>query len=101
MATEEDYCLHTWEADQISTKKCIDLGKRTTSKHGPHTWMLSAYQKENPFTPMLIINVDKKECLTKNIITVYLAPCNARTKTNALFVADVIGVLDVCHDNDK
>ncbi len=71
MATEEDYCLHTWEADQISTKKCIDLGKRTTSKHGPHTWMLSAYQKENPFTPMLIINVDKKECLTKNIITVY------------------------------
>jgi hypothetical protein len=48
LATEEDYCLHAWEADIIAAKQCIDLRRPTTSKHGPHTWMLSANPEKNP-----------------------------------------------------
>jgi hypothetical protein len=41
--------------------------------------MLTANPEENPLTPLMIINVDKNECLTtaNNNHTVYLAPCNA------------------------
>ncbi|EFX61153.1 hypothetical protein DAPPUDRAFT_122491 [Daphnia pulex] len=33
LATEEDYCLHAWEPDQIAAKQCIDFGRHTTTKH--------------------------------------------------------------------
>jgi hypothetical protein len=79
LATEKDYCLHSWEPNQIAAKQCIDFGRHTTTKHGPHKWMLTADPKENPLTPLMIINVDKNGCLTTdhNNNTIYLAPCNA------------------------
>jgi len=47
--------------------------------------MLSADPEENPLTPLLIINVDKNECLTADNITVYLAPCNSSTYQYYIF----------------
>jgi hypothetical protein len=87
LATEEDYCLHAWEPDQIAAKQCIDFGRQTKTKHGPHTWMLTANPEENPLTPLMIINVDKNECLTtaNNNHTVYLAPCNANANQYYIF----------------
>jgi len=80
LATEEDYCLHAWEPDQIAAKQCIDFGRHTTTKHGPHKWMLTADPEENPLTPLMIINVDRNECLTtdNNNNTIYLAPCKCK-----------------------
>ncbi|EFX73474.1 hypothetical protein DAPPUDRAFT_109801 [Daphnia pulex] len=56
LATEEDYCLHAWEPDQIAVKQCIDFGRQTKTMHGPQTWMLTANPEENPLTPLMIIN---------------------------------------------
>jgi hypothetical protein len=47
--------------------------------------MLSADPEENQLTPILIINVDKNECLTTDNIAVYLAPCDSRTYQYYIF----------------
>ncbi len=55
--------------------------------HGPQKWMLTEDPEENPLTPLMIINVEKNECLTtdNNNNTIYLAPCNASTYQYYIF----------------
>ena len=73
------------EADKIAAKQCLEYGIKTISKHGPHKWFISTNPPEHTLTPMLLINVEKIECLTATNMLVYLTPCNATVHQHFIF----------------
>ena len=77
--TEETYCIHSWDDNQIAANSCN--GGRSDTGYDTDTWMITDDPSHHDLTPIKIILTDRNLCLsaTANETTpgrVFLANCS-------------------------